>query len=172
MKPIDKYLAIIALLALGALYIPVQAEDLTIGVVNTSRIVKQSPQGREMLKELQQDFSGRKRKLVSEQNDLNKMQKKLKNSSAIMSQTEILNLQEKIRQTQHDLKRDQESFQEDLQYERKEKIENIKKVIFKAVRTVAKQDGYDLVMEHSVGYASNQVDITDKVIQYLKQKAG
>ena|GEM_PF-1557947 len=172
MKSIDKYLAAIAILAFSSFCFSAQADDLKIGVVNTTQIIQQSPQGRQVLQELKKDFSSRQQKLISEKKSLNKMQQKMKKSSAIMSQAEMEHLQDKIRQAQHDLKRDQQSFQEDLQYERKEKVTNIKKVILKAVRTVAKQDGYDLVLDQSVSFASKHVNITDKVIQYLKKKAG
>lgn len=172
MLQISKYSAIISLLVFAAFCLPAQAEDVTIGVVNTPRVVQQSPQGKAMQQKLQKEFSDRKQELLSDQNKLKDMQDKMEKDAAIMSQAERQDMQRKIRRLQRNLKRDQQAYQEDLQYERKQELATIKKVIVEAIQTVARQNGYDLVMDQSVTFASNQVNITDEVIDYLRKNSG
>lgn len=172
MKSINKYFVITAILAFSSFCFPVQAEDITIGVVNTPRIVQQSPQGKKMREKLQEEFSGRKKDLLAEQDKLKKMQERMEKDSAIMSEAERQKLQRDMARLQRNLKRDQEAFQEDLQFQRRQQLADIQQVIVDAIQTVAKKNGYDLVMDQSVVYASNQVNITDQVIEYLKNKSG
>lgn len=172
MKQIGKYHAIIAILTFNSFYLPVQAEEVTIGVVNTPRIIQQSPQGKELQAELQKEFSDRKQDLLSRQEKLQEMQEKMEKDSAIMSQTEGQELQRQIARLQRELKRDQAAFQEDLQYRRKQELSSVRQEIVEAIQSLAKQNGYDLVIDQGVAHASNQINITDQVIEYLKESAG
>lgn len=172
MKQISTYLAITAILAFSSFYFPAQAEDVTIGVVNPSRIIQQSPQGKAMREQLQKEFSERKQALLSRQEKLKGMQERMEKDAAIMSRTERQELQGRIARLQRDLKRDQEAYQEDLRFQRKRELAGIKEEVVQAIQTVAKKNGYDLVIGQGVLHASNQVNITDQVIEYLKDKAG
>lgn len=172
MKRISHYLAIITVLTLNAFSFPVQAQEVTIGVVNTSRILQQSPQAEAMQAQLEEEFSDRRESLISNQKKLKGMMEKMERDSAIMSQAERQEMQSQIAQLQRDLKREQAAFREDFQYRRNQELSSIRDEIIQAVRTVAKQNGYDLVLGQGVVHASNQVNITDQVIEYLQESAG
>lgn len=173
MKKIDQYFLSLVLLTFLSFSSPAQArEDVTIGVVNTSRILQQSPQGQKVREQLQKEFSDRKQKLLADQKELKEMQKRMEKDAAIMSGTERQELQRRISRLQRSLQRDQEAYQEDLQYQRQQELADVRAEIVEAIQTVAKQNGYDLVLSQGVIHASNQVNITDMVIEYLRQSAG
>lgn len=173
MNQISKYFAITTILAFSSFCLPVQAqEDITIGVVNMARVLKESPQGQAVREQLQKEFSGRKQDLVAEQTKLNGMKKRMEKDAAVMSQSEGQKLQSRISRLQRDLQRDEETFKEDFQYQRNQELAKAQEEIVKAVQTIAKKNGYDLVLGRGVLHASNQVNITEQVIKYLKGSAG
>lgn len=172
MKQISTYLAFAALLSFTPFYSTVQAQDVTIGVVNTSRIIQESPQGQEVQQQLQKEFSDRGKQLRADQKKLEEMQETMEKDAAIMSQTEREEMQRRIRRLQRNLERNREAYQEDLQYQRNQELQNVRREVVKAIQTVAKQNGYDLVLSQGVIHASNQINITEQVIDYLKETSG
>jgi len=146
------------------------AADIKIGVVNASRILQNSPQAEAAREKIQREFSPRDRELIEQQKKLKSMEDKLSKDGAIMSESERANLEREIVQLKRDIKRTQTEFREDLNFRRNEEFGEIQTTILKAVETVAKERGYDLVLGDGVIYGSDKVDISDQVIEYLKKE--
>jgi len=125
-----------------------------------------------MQAELQKEFSEREQELLTAQEELQEMQERMERDAAIMSQTERQELQRGMAELQRDLKRKQEAFREDFQYRRNQELQSIRQKIVQAIQSVAKQNGYDLIIGQGVVHASNQVNITDEVIEYLRDTSG
>lgn len=172
MKQIGKYLAIAAIGVFYSFHSLAQDQDVTIGVVNTSRIIQESPQGEQVQAQLQKEFSDRRQELLSDQKQLQGMQERMEKDAAIMSETEREELQRRIARLQRNLERDQKALQEDFQYQRNQALTDIRKEVVQAIQTVAKQNGYDLVLSQGVVHAGNRINITDQVIEYLREKDG
>ena len=146
------------------------AADIKIGVVNASRILQNSPQAESAREKIQREFSPRDRELIEKQKKLKSMEDRLSKDGAIMSESERSNLEREIVQIKRDIKRSQTEFREDLNFRRNEEFGEIQNTILKAVETVAKEQGYDLVLGDGVIYGSDKVDISDQVIKYLQQQ--
>ncbi len=146
------------------------ATDIKIGVVNASRILQNSPQAESAREKIQREFSPRDRELIEKQKKLKAMEDKLSKDGAIMSESERSNLEREIVQLKRDIKRSQTEFREDLNFRRNEEFGEIQNTILKAVETVAKEKGYDLVLGDGVIYGSDKVDISDQVIEYLQKE--
>ncbi|MEQ8938414.1 MAG: OmpH family outer membrane protein, partial [Gammaproteobacteria bacterium] len=71
-----------------------------------------------------------------------------------------------------DLKRSQDEFREDLNFRRNEEFAKIQKRIAQAVQQIAKDEGFDLILDAGVVYASDKVNITNMIIEKLKQDTG
>ena len=172
MKKISAYIAVALLLAFNAFLTVAHAEDYKIGTVNAVRILEQSPQAEDLRAKIQKEFAPRDKKLVDSQKKLKEMEDRLNKDAAIMSDAEQEKLQKDVVNMRRDLKRDQDEFREDLTFRRNEELNKIQKEIVQAIQTVAKQHNYDLVLSDGVIFAGTKVDMTDMVLQYLKQKNG
>ena len=69
----------------------------------------------------------------------------------------------RYRAKQREAKRTQQEFSEDFNASRNEELGKLQRRIVEAVRTIAKDDGYDLLLTDGVIYAKDQFDITAQV---------
>jgi outer membrane protein len=149
---------------------PVFAEDYKIGAVNTIRLLEQSPQAENMRAQIEKEFAPKDRELVAAQKKLKDMEDRLAKDAAIMSETERRNLERDIINDRRELKRSQDEFREDLTFRRNEEMAKIQKEIIEAIQSVAKQNGFDIVLTEGVIYASPKVDITAMVVDALRKR--
>ena len=144
------------------------AEDYKIGAVNAIRILEQSPQAEMMRNLLEKEFAPRDRDLVAAQKALKEMEDRLTKDAPIMSEAERSKLERDIINERRDLKRNQDEFREDLTFRRNEEIGKIQKDIVDAINTIARENGFDMILNEGVIFASPKVDISQLVIDQLK----
>lgn len=149
---------------------PVLAEDYKIGAVNTIRLLEQSPQAENLRAQIEKEFAPKDRELVAAQKKLKDMEDRLAKDAAIMSESERRNLERDIINDRRELKRSQDEFREDLTFRRNEEMAKIQKEIIEAIQSVAKNNGFDVVLTEGVIYASAKVDITALVVDALKKR--
>lgn len=152
----------------SGLGVTANAADYKIGVVNAVAVLEAAPQSDTARKKLEKEFSAKDRELVSKQKGLKGLEDRLKKDGAIMSESERSRLERDILSKRRELKRDQDEFREDVNFRRNEEFGKIQKKIVEAIRKVAADEKYDLVLGEGVIYASKTVDITDTVINKLK----
>jgi outer membrane protein len=170
LKRIGSTLAVLILSALLPAAAATAAE-IKIGVVNAQKILEQAPQVEAARTRLEKEFSPRDRALASTQKELKRLEEKLARNSAVMSDIQRRDLERQIRDKQRDLDRDQQEFREDFNLRRNEEFDKIQKQVFQAIADLAKDEKYDLVLGDGVIYASQRMDITDRVLQRLKKTA-
>jgi outer membrane protein len=146
------------------------AQDYKLGAVNAIRILEASPQAEAARNKIEKEFAPRDKQLVEQQKQLKALEDKLLKDGPIMSEAERTKLEQEIVNKRRDLRRSQEEFREDLNIRRNEEFAKIQKTILEAIQKVAKDSGYDVVLGEGVIYASPKVDISDKVIEYLKSQ--
>jgi outer membrane protein len=149
---------------------PSYAAELKIGVVNAAAVMDQSPQKTRALARLEKEFSSRSKTIESKVKTLRAKQEKLVKDSAIYSSTERKNKERAIVSEQRDIKRLQDEYSEDLSIRRNEELRKLEKEIAQTIVELAKKESYDLVVYQGVIFASDNVDITDKVLKLLKAK--
>ena len=168
MKTFSKIL-ILGLISFGVTMMAV-ADDYKIGVVNQLQLMEQSPQAATMRAQLQKEFEPVDRELVVMQKKLKDAEDRMTKDSAIMSEAERTKLERDIIAQRRELKRKSDQFREDLNFRQNEEISKIQKDIIEAVRIVAQQNNYDIVLYDGVIHASARVNITQQVIDQLKLK--
>jgi outer membrane protein len=147
----------------------VQAAELKVGFVNAARVLEEAPQAEAARAKLEQEFSPRDKKLLSEQKEVRNLEDKLARDGAIMSESERRKLERDIIARKRDLKRSQEEFREDLNIRRNESFDKLRRRVFEVIVDIAKTQKYDLIVSDGVVYAADRIDITSKVIEHLKQ---
>jgi outer membrane protein len=161
------YVGAVVLSGLGP--VQSQAAELRIGVVNAVRVLEASPQAEEAKKRMEKEFSSRESKLRNQQNELKRKEDKMAKDDASMPDSERRTLEKDILSIRRELKRDQDEFREDVNIRRNEEFSKIQRQVAEAIQSVAKEDGYDLVLGEGVMFASPRIDVTDKVVERLKR---
>lgn len=142
---------------------------LKIGFVNASIILEKAPQAEDARQRLEQEFEPRDQALV----DTNKLVRELENQLADqgidLPDNDRRKLEREIRNQKRDLKRMEEEFREDFNLRRNEELGKLQRLVYEAIVSLAKAESFDLIVnQDSVIFASERVDITEKVLQRLR----
>ena len=145
-----------------------QAADFKVAFVNAAVLLDKAPQAEAARKKLENEFSGREKELVAKQKKVQEMEIKLSRDSSTMSDTEQRKLERDLTSRKRELKNAQDEFRDDLNIRRNEELGKLQRSVYEVIVALAKQEKYDMIVGDGVIYASEQVDITDKVLQQLK----
>jgi len=147
----------------------VYAAGAKIGFVNAIVLLDKAPQTKAAKEKVEREFKTRDNTLVSAQKELRRKEEKLKRDGSTMSAADRQKLESTISRLKRELKRDLTDFREDFSIARNREMGKLQKRINEAIVKVAKDEKYDLIVGDSVVYASDRIDITDKVIKILRQ---
>jgi len=87
-----------------------------------------------------------------------------------MADTERRNRERDLANNTRDLQRAQREFCEDLNLRRNEELASVQERANKVIQQIAEAEKYDLIVQDPVVYASQRIDITEKVIKALADK--
>ncbi len=147
----------------------VNAADTRIGIVKTAKLLKEAPQAEAARKKLESEFAPRDAKIVDLQKLIKVLEDKLSKDAAIMSDTARKKQEREIVSKKRDVKRVREEFTEDFNFRRNEEISKLQKLVSETILSLAKENKYDIILNESVIYASQQVDITANVLKRLRE---
>lgn len=150
---------------------PQAQQPLKIGVVNASRLLDEAPQAKQALKRLEEEFKPRDQQLQKSRERARKLEQRLADPTSKMSDSERRKLEYELRRRQLDIKRNEEALSEDYNFRRNDELRKLQQLIYQAIVALAKKEHFDLILnQDAVVYAGNRVDITDQVLQHLKQE--
>lgn len=145
----------------------VEAAELKIGFVNVPRVLEKAPQAEAAKKDLEREFSPRDKRLLAEQKELKALEEKIARDAAVMSEAEMRKLEKSFLSKKREARRSQEEFRDDFNMRRNDELSKLQKGIFEAIRAIAKEEKFDLLLTDGVVFASDKIDITAKVQQRL-----
>ncbi|MCK9394478.1 MAG: OmpH family outer membrane protein [Methylobacter sp.] len=141
--------------------------DLKIGFVNIPAVLEKAPQAEKAKKRLEQEFSPRDKQLVAQQKEIQSMDERMAKDAAVMGEPARANLEKDILNKKRDAKRAQQEFSEDFNARRNEELGKLQRRIVEAIREIAKDQKFDLLLTDGVIYASEKIDVTSQVQQKL-----
>ena len=141
--------------------------DLKIGFVNITAVLEKAPQAEKAKKRMEQEFSPRDRQLVAQQKEIQTKEERMARDGSVMGDAERANLEKDIINKKRDAKRSQQEFSEDFNARRNEELGKLQRRIVEAIRAIAKDQNFDLLLTDGVIYASEQIDVTTQVQQKL-----
>lgn len=147
------------------------AAPLKVGYVNSVALLEQAPQADIAKHELEREFSPREREIRSLQEQAQTLQGRLDNGGTSMDETERTTLRQQLDQKILRIQQMQSDFQDDLNLKKNEALGKLQQTVLRAIKDVAKANGYELVLSDGVVYAAPSVDITKLVAERLKQLA-
>ncbi|MGZ5008954.1 MAG: OmpH family outer membrane protein [Methylobacter sp.] len=141
--------------------------DLKVGFVNIPAVLEKAPQAEKAKKRLEQEFSPRDKQLVAQQKEIQSMDERMAKDAAVMGESARVNLEKDILNKKRDAKRAQQEFSEDFNARRNEELGKLQRRIVEAIREIAKDQNFDLLLTDGVIYASEKIDVTSQVQQKL-----
>ena len=141
--------------------------ELKVGFVNIPAVLEKAPQAEKAKKRLEKEFSPRDKRLLAQQKEIKQMEDRMSRDAAIMGDAERRKLEKDILSKQRELKRNQQEFSEDFNMRRNEELGKLQRRIVEAIRSLAKEQNYDLLLTDGVIYASESIDVTNKIQEKL-----
>lgn len=141
----------------------------SVAVINLPQILSQIPQSAQVKKKLESEFSGRQAELKKLNDQYTALVEKLKKNGSYMKEQEQISTQRKVQELQSQLQIKGQALMEDQRRRVAEEEGKLMDKIQTAVEKVAKQRGFDLVI-NGVGaavYANDSIDISKDVIQLV-----
>ena len=144
--------------------------ELKVGFVQVDKILQQAPQTIESNKKLEKEFSSRTDKLKADVKALKERESSFSKDALTMKDSERGTKEKTLSQLRVDVQRMERELREDINIRRNEELGGLQEQINKAVTSVSKEEGFDLVLYNGVAYASEKIDITDKILKSLGKK--
>lgn len=135
--------------------------------INPAVILEKAPQALAASRALENEFKQRELDLRTRAIQIQEMEKKYQNDSAIMSAEQKKKKEEEIIQNKRRFQFDQQTIKEDLQLRRKQLVQELQKSISDVIRSYGEKNGYDFIFTEGVAYASDSVNITDEILKEL-----
>ncbi|HAU5566229.1 OmpH family outer membrane protein [Erwinia sp. S63] len=146
-----------------------QAAD-KIAVVNLSQVFQQSPQRAAVAKQLEGEFSSRASDLQAQQQKIQGEIQDLQRNASTMKASDRTKKEKQIASERAAFEQKAQAFDKDNQTRQMQERNKLLAKIQTAVQSVAKSDGYDLVLDsQAVLYSSADAkDITADVVKQVK----
>jgi len=146
-----------------------QKGDLKIGFVNVGQVIEKAPQGEAALKKLEEEFGPRDREIRGMREEVKQLEDDLMKNDLVLDESSRSKKEMELRDKRRALSRATSEFREDYNLRRNEELNNLQKLVIKAIVEIAKKESYDLIVhEPAVIYASDEIDMTDKVLDKLR----
>ena len=143
--------------------------EVRIGVVNIPLLMANAPQAADAKKRLEKEFSPKDKQLVAQQKKIKSLEEKLARDGMTMTDTKKRDLERQIIAIRRDAQRAQQEFKEDFSIRRNEELGKMQNRIIEAVKALAEEGDYDLLLTEGVIHASDKVDVTEKVQEKLSK---
>lgn len=145
-------------------------EPVSVGVVNVTYLMEKAPQSEAASTKLKSKFTPVEKKLAKELDEINKLELELNKIKVSKKNVKLQRQKEReIRTRKRKRSRSLQDFREELRFARDAALDDVQKEVFKAIDEVRAQLDIDIILQDYVS-ASQDVDITPIVLEYLKNK--
>ena len=141
------------------------AADFRVGVVNTERILRESVPAVKAEKKIEKEFAARDDEIKQMVKQAKDIQAALEKDST-KADADQRGKERELANLNVNLQRLQREFREDLNLRKNEELAQVLARADKAIQAIAEKEKFDLILQEAV-YRNPQIDITEKVLQYL-----
>ncbi len=150
--------------------VPASAAAARIGYIDVKRLIDTAPQFLESKAKLEREFAKQNAQINADDAKLAALKQRYERDSAIMTKENAEALKREIDATERDNKRRREETRAEYNNRGAEEVNRNLRLINDTAIEYARTQGYDMVVgSQAVLYASPRVDITDAVLQRLKE---
>ena len=141
-----------------------------IGFVDMETLINNSPQIRKAQSTISVEFEVQYSDIEQKESDLKRLEDRITKDGAIMSLSELSNLQERARILDRQVRRAKEDLKDAISIRNNQVLNDIQKDLNEIVTQYAKDNGYDAILINAILYVSDDMDITQEILQILKDK--
>lgn len=145
------------------------ASNLKIGFVNVEKLLTQAPQVEAVSAAMQKRFGGKKQELQNLEKEIKSMQEDYKRNELIMTENKLSELRDKVIAKVQDFKRKEATLNQEVSTMRNQELAVLQKSVRDIINVISKKDKYDLILSEGVIFASDKLDITDRVLKEMKK---
>ncbi len=146
------------------------AADYKIGFVNTERLFREAAPAKRAQQKLEKEFAARDADIQKLSKQVRDLQTQLEKDGPTMAEADRRNKERDLANLNRDLQRNQREFREDLNLRRNEELASVQERANKVIQQMAEAEKFDLILQDPVVFASQRIDVTDKVIKALADK--
>ena len=141
-----------------------------LAFVNVSRILKFTPQVKAIEAVLKASYEKREADLNLREENLNQLKKGLKSQRDTQDINKRRELERDILVKTRRLKTSRIEMEEDIALQKNEEMNRLRLLIAEVIESIAKEQNIDMVFEAGVVHVSERVDISDQILQRLKER--
>ena len=159
---------ILVLSSLVLLSFSAWAETVKIGYIDTQRVVNNLPQYQQSIDEISKEFEPKKQELLDLFKHIELLRMKI-NSINNTEKKENLQIElTKLASLEESFKQETEFWQETMNTKKIELLQKIELLINNTINEIAISENYDLILYENAAYVSDEINITDKVIERIQ----
>jgi len=159
---------ILVLSSLVLLSFSAWAETVKIGYIDTQRVVNNLPQYQQSVDKISKEFEPKKQELLDLFKYIELVRVKI-NSINNTEKKENLQIElTKLASLEESFKQETEFWQETMNTKKIELLQKIELLINNTINELAISENYDLILYENAAYVSDEINITDKVIERIQ----
>ena len=149
----------------------IQAETIKIGYINTEKVVNNLPQYQQSVNEISKEFEPKKQELLDLFKHIELLRAKI---NTINNSENKENLQielSKLTSLEESFKQETEFWQEMMNTKKIELLQKIELLINNTINDLAISENYDLILYENAAFVSDEINITNKVIERIQNNS-
>ena len=141
-----------------------------IGFVDMETLINNSPQINAARATISSEFEVQYADIEEKESDLEVLENRITKDGAIMSLSELAQLQERARILERQVRRAKEDLKDAISIRNNQILNNIQEELRIIVKQYAIEHNYDAILINAILYVSDEMDITQEILQVLKDK--
>ena len=162
-------LTVLALAVVSPIHPISAATEPRIGYVDMQRLFAEAPQIEQVRADIDREFRPRNDALLADQERLEALEARLTDGSSTELSEPRQRLEREALNLRRSIERRRDDLAEELRFRTSAETRAIESTIEIAIRQVAEQAGYDLILTSPVAYASESIDVTDAILDWLRE---
>lgn len=168
---LPRLVAAVLVLLLSCLPLAAQERPARVALVDMQRLLDSAPQMQQARARLTAEFAERDAELGEQRRRLAQMEQRLREQSLQLPEADAAALSREADTLRRSIERTQNRLRDDLAARNRAERDRVWDQLNDAVAQYARANDIDLVVPTPVLYASARIDITDRVLDLLRQQA-
>jgi len=147
------------------------AESVKIGYIDMQMVVNNLPQYQQSLDEISREFEPKKQELLDLFKHIELLRTKINTINNTEKKEDLQIELSKLTSLEESFKRETEFWQETINTKKIELLQKIELLINSTINKLALSENYDLILYENVAYVSDEINITNKVIERIQKNS-
>jgi outer membrane protein len=158
---------ILVLFFLALMSFVAYAETIKIGYINTEKVVNNLPQYQQNVDKLSKEFEPKKQELLDLFKHIELLRAKINSINSTENKENLQIELSKLTSLEDSFKQETEFWQKTMNNKKIELLQKIELLINTTINDLAISENYDLILYENAAFVSDEVNITNKVIERI-----